>query len=401
MFDISAIRSQFPILNNAASPLVYLDSAATSQKPEYVINALTRYYREQNANVHRGNHQLTATATTEFERARGVVAQFINSPSSENIIWTRGSTEAINLIAHSYGALSLQPHDIILVGEAEHHANIVPWQLIAEQTQAIVKKIPVDSNGELIWSEYVDLLSDKVKIVALAHVTNVTGCRQPIEDAIEFAHRFGAAVVVDGAQGVVHEEVDVVKLNADFYLFSGHKLFSPTGIGALYGKANLLEAMSPWQGGGKMVESVSFEETHFAQAPSKFEAGTPNIAGAIALASAIEWYQQWPIDQIEQHIIKLQQYAYQKLIELEGVKVIGYQKSASLLSFVVEDIHHQDIATLLDQQGVAIRSGHHCAHPLMKALGLNGTVRVSFAIYNTQEDVELFIQALEKTLSLL
>jgi len=401
MLDIDAIRSQFPILNNLTVPLVYLDSAATTQKPNIVIKKLANYYQTQNANVHRGNHHLTATATAEFEHAREIVAKFIGSPSSEQIIWTRGATESINLIAQSYGRSILKPGDIILVGEAEHHANIVPWQLVAQQTQATVKKIPVDANGELIWSEFITSLTSKVKIVALAHVTNVTGARQPIESVIELAHKMGAIVVVDGAQGIVHEDVDVTKLDIDFYLFSGHKLFAPTGIGALYGKKTLLNTMPPWQGGGKMVERVSFETTSFSQSPSKFEAGTPNIAGAIALATAVEWYQQWPIVQIEQHIVELQQYAYQKLIQLNGVVVIGYQENSSLISFVVEDIHHQDIATLLYQQGIAVRSGHHCAHPLMDALQINGTVRVSFAIYNNRDDVERFIQALEKALSLL
>lgn len=400
MLDIASIRAQFPSLNTS-SALVYLDSAATTQKPDDVINAITHHYRSQNANVHRGNHTLTNTATAGFEEARRVVADFIGSPSASQIIWTRGATESINLIAQSYGRSVLKPDDIILVGEAEHHANIVPWQLIAQQTQASVKKIPVDKNGELIWSSLLDLMSDKVKIIALAHVTNVTGSRQPIESAIELAHQFGAIVVIDGAQGIVHETVDVTQLNADFYLFSGHKLFSPTGIGVLYGKQALLEKMPPWQGGGKMVENVTFDGTTYAPPPSKFEAGTPNISGAIALASAIKWYQQWPIREVEQHISELQHYAYQKLITLDDVRVIGYQKKASLLSFVVEGIHHQDIATLLDQQGVAIRSGHHCAHPLMEALGINGTLRVSFAIYNTRNDVDRLIQALEKALSLL
>jgi cysteine sulfinate desulfinase len=401
MLDVAAVRAQFPILNNTITPLVYLDSAATTQKPTCVIETLANYYQTQNANVHRGNHNLTATATAEFERARDVVAKFIGSPSAQQIVWTRGATESINLIAQSYGRSTLKPGDIILVGEAEHHANIVPWQIVAEQTQAIVKKIPVDANGELIWSGLSKLLTNRVKIVALAHVTNVTGARQPIESVIELAHNVGAIVVIDGAQGVVHERVDVDQLDVDFYLFSGHKLFSPTGVGVLYGKATLFEQMPPWQGGGKMVEKVSFETTSFAQVPSKFEAGTPNIAGSIGLATAIEWYQQWPIDEVERHIQELQQYAYQKLIELDEITVIGYQRNASLLSFVVDGVHHQDIATLLDQQGIAVRSGHHCAHPLMDALQINGTVRVSFAIYNTRADVEHFIEALEKALTLL
>jgi cysteine sulfinate desulfinase len=400
MLDVTSIRAQFPSLNTN-SALVYLDSAATTQKPNCVIDAIAQHYRSQNANVHRGSHTLTNAATADFEAARRVVADFIGSASASQIVWTRGATESINLIAHSYGRSILQPGDVILVGEAEHHANIVPWQLVAQQTQANVKKIPVDENGELIWSSLLELMSNRVKIIALAHVTNVTGARQPIESVIELAHQFGAIVVVDGAQGVVHETVDVTQLNADFYLFSGHKLFAPTGIGVLYGKLALLERMPPWQGGGKMVENVTFNDTTYAPTPSKFEAGTPNISGAIALASAIKWYQQWPLSDIEEHITELQHYTYQRLSTLDDVRVIGYQKNASLLSFVVEGIHHQDIATLLDQQGIAIRSGHHCAHPLMAALKINGTLRVSFAIYNTKSDVDRLIQALEKALTLL
>ncbi len=402
MLDVEAIRKQFPALNSSAdTPLIYLDSAATTQKPACVIEAISHYYQTQNANVHRGSHQLTANATARFEQARQVVADFIGAPDSKQIIWTRGATEAINLIAQTYARSTLTHGDVILVGEAEHHANIVPWQIVAQQTGAEVRKIPVDTDGRLIWHKLEELLTPEVRIVAIAHVTNVTGYRQPIEEIINLAHQVGAIVVVDGAQGIVHEQVDVAQLDADFYLFSGHKLYAPTGIGVLYGKLALLESMPPWHGGGKMVEKVSFEETTFSGLPGKFEAGTPNVAGAIALATAINWYQQWPISDIEQHIHRLQQRAYQGLCRLDDVQVIGYQEKASVISFVVEGVHHQDIATLLDQQGIALRSGHHCAHPLMDALGINGTVRLSLGIYNTEKDIDLFLAALEKALDIL
>jgi cysteine sulfinate desulfinase len=402
MLDSTAIRAQFPVFTVSSQPeLIYLDSAATTQKPECVIAALTDYYRSQNANVHRGSHQLTANATAQFEQAREIVADFIGAEDSKEIIWTRGATESVNLIAQTYARSNLKPGDIILVGEAEHHANIVPWQIVAEQTGAQVQKIPVDHNGELIWAELVNLLTPQVKILALAQVTNVTGYRQPIEKAIELAHQNGTVVVIDGAQGIVHERVNVVELDADFYLFSGHKLYAPTGIGVLYGKRNLLEQMPPWHGGGKMVEKVSFEKTTFSGIPGKFEAGTPNVAGAIALAKAITWYQQWPIEEIERHIHHLQHRAYRGLSCFEDVRIIGYQPNASVISFVVEGIHHQDIATLLDQQGIAVRSGNHCAHPLMDALNIKGTIRLSFALYNTEQDVDIFLASLEKALDIL
>jgi cysteine sulfinate desulfinase len=403
MLDVQAIRSQFPALNTRTEEsLVYLDNAATTQKPASIINAITEYYQSQNANVHRGSHKLTSSATAQFEQARQVVADFIGAKNSKEVIWTRGATESINLVAQTFARSVLKTGDIILVGEAEHHANIVPWQIIAQQTGALVVKIPVNHHGELNWEKFANLITgQQVKIVALAHVTNVTGSRQPIEEAIKLSHQYGAIVVIDGAQGIVHEKVNVAELDADFYLFSGHKLYAPTGIGILYGKQNLLEAMPPWHGGGKMVEKVSFEQTIFTGLPGKFEAGTPNIAGAIALSKAIQWYQQWSLQSIESHIHHLQKRTYQGLIGLEGVRIIGYQSKASVLSFIVEGVHPQDIATLLDQQGIAVRSGHHCAHPLMGALKLNGTVRISFGIYNTEQDVEALLQALEKALDIL
>lgn len=403
MFDVQTVAAQFPALLQQVNGqrLVYLDSAATTQKPRCVIEAITDYYSHQNANVHRGSHSLTAKATSQFESARQTVADFLGASTSKEIIWTRGATEALNLIAQTYARNTLKSGDEILISEMEHHANIVPWQIVAEQTGAKVVKVPMTSDCSFDLAAFKSLLSPHTKIVALAHITNVTGTRQPIEQVIELAHQIGAIVVVDGAQGIVHEQVDVASLNADFYVFSGHKLYAPAGIGVLYGKLSLLEAMPPWHGGGKMVEKVSFEGTTYSELPGKFEAGTPNVAGAIALEIAINWYQSFDQQAVEAHIHQLVSTAYTRLKALEDIEILGYQPGASVLSFVMDGVHHQDIATLLDQQGIAVRAGHHCAHPLMDALGVKGTVRASFAIYNTMEDVERFIAAVEKAVDML
>lgn len=403
MFDAQKIAEQFPALKQQLNQqrLVYLDSAATTQKPQCVIDTISHYYSQQNANVHRGSHSLTAHATSQFEHARETVAQFINACSSKEIIWTRGATEALNLIAQTYARNTLQPGDEILVSEMEHHANIVPWQIVAQQTGAKVVKIPMTEQCQFDLNAFEALLSDKSKIVALAHITNVTGTRQPIEEVIVRAHQAGAIVVVDGAQGIVHESVDVAQLDADFYVFSGHKIFAPAGIGVLYGKQALLEAMPPWHGGGKMVEKVSFDGTTFSELPGKFEAGTPNVAGAIALSTAIQWYQGLDPQSLESHIHTLVEQAKAGLEKLDDVRILGYQPNASVLSFIVEGVHHQDVATLLDQQGIAVRAGNHCAHPLMDALGVKGTIRASFAAYNTAEDVERLVAAVAKAVDML
>lgn len=403
MLNINRIRAQFPALSQNINnePLVYLDSAATTQKPQVVIDAITQYYSTQNANVHRGSHSLTAHATGQFEAARDNIARFIGAQSSKSIIWTRGATEALNLIAQTYARNTLKVGDEILISEMEHHANIVPWQIVAEQTGATIVKVPMTKNGEFDLAAFHRLLTTDTKIVALAHITNVTGCRQPIEEVIQAAHHRNAVVVVDGAQGIVHEKVDVTELDADFYVFSGHKLYAPTGIGVLYGKRELLEAMPPWHGGGKMVEKVSFSGTTFSALPGKFEAGTPNVAGAIALSCAINWYENLDRIAIENHIRQLQHKTYQALSAIEDIRVLGYQSNASVLSIVMDGVHHQDLATLLDQQGIAVRAGHHCAHPLMEAFGVKGTVRISFAIYNTEEDVNRLIAAIEKAVDML
>ncbi|MEZ9188135.1 cysteine desulfurase CsdA [Vibrio sp. 10N.286.52.F8] len=403
MLDINHIREQFPALSQTINqqPLIYLDSAATTQKPQVVIDAISQYYSKQNANVHRGSHSLTANATSQFEAARDKVAQFIGATSSKEIIWTRGATEALNLIAQTYARSTLQPGDEILVSEMEHHANIVPWQIVAEQTGANIIKIPMTSDCEFDLAAFDALLTERTKIVALAQITNVTGSRQPIEQVIEKTHKMNAVVVVDGAQGIVHEPVDVAALGADFYVFSGHKLYAPAGIGVLYGKLELLEAMPPWHGGGKMVERVSFSGTTFSELPGKFEAGTPNVAGAIALSTAIEWLSGFVQQDVENHIHQLQHETYLALSKLDDIQILGYQPNASVITFVMDGVHHQDIATLLDQQGIAVRAGHHCAHPLMDALNVKGTVRISFGIYNNMDDVEKLVAAIEKAVDML
>ncbi|MGF1696874.1 cysteine desulfurase CsdA [Vibrio lamellibrachiae] len=403
MLDIKAIREQFPALNQQVNgePLVYLDSAATTQKPQCVIDAISYYYSAQNANVHRGSHSLTAKATNQFEDARLTISDFLGTSSTKEIIWTRGATEALNLIAQTYARNTLRHDDEILISEMEHHANIVPWQIVANQTGARIVKVPITVDCQFDEKAFDDLLSDKTKIVALAHISNVTGARQPVENVIKKAHQVGAVVVVDGAQGIVHEKVDLNTLNADFYVFSGHKLYAPAGIGILYGRLELLEAMPPWHGGGKMVEKVSFEQTTFSDLPGKFEAGTPNVAGAIALAKAIDWYQGFDLHEIEKHIADLQHQTYRALKEMEDIQILGYQEGASVISFIIDGVHHQDIATLLDQQGIAVRAGHHCAHPLMDALGIDGSVRISFGIYNDQNDVDRLIKAINKAVDML
>ncbi len=403
MFDVNAVRKQFPALNQSINdtPLVYLDSAATTQKPQCVIDVISHYYSAQNANVHRGSHSLTANATSQFETARETVTRFIGAASSKEIIWTRGATEALNLIAQTYARSTLQAGDEILISEMEHHANIVPWQIVAQQTGAKVVKVPMTRDCQFDMAAFKALLSERCKIVACAQITNVTGSRQPIEEITTLTHQFGAVVVVDGAQGIVHEPLNLAELDIDFYVFSGHKLYAPAGIGVLYGKLALLEAMPPWHGGGKMVERVSFEKTTFSTLPGKFEAGTPNVAGAIALAKAIDWYQEFNHQEVEDHLHALQNKAYLELSQLEDIRILGYQPSASVLTFVMDGVHHQDIATLLDQQGIAVRAGHHCAHPLMDALEVKGTVRVSFGIYNTMEDVDRLVAAVEKAVEML
>lgn len=399
-------KSDFPALCQDDAP-IYLDSAATSQKPQAVLDAMRDIYQAPHGNVHRGNHGVSAQTSNQFEAAREKVQDFLNASSQQSIIWTRGATESLNLIAQSYGRSHLQAGDEILIGEQEHHANIVPWQMIAEQTGAKVVKVPMRlETGAWDMSAFESLLTKRVKIVVCAHITNVTGYRQPIENIIETSHKAGAICVVDGAQGVVHEAVDVTALDCDFYVFSAHKLYGPSGIGVLYGKPELLEAMPPYQGGGKMVAKVSFEGTTYAKAPAKFEAGTPNISGVVGLSAAIDWFMQIGYDAQAAHIDTLYQDLRQKLEAISEVKLIFPQTHSSVLSLICvdedgEEIHPNDIAAMLDRQGIAVRAGHHCAHPFMDALKIEGTLRVSLALYNTKQDIETFVLGLKKALAIL
>jgi cysteine desulfurase / selenocysteine lyase len=398
-FDVDKIRADFPILHQQVNgqPLVYLDNAATTQKPNAVIDALTDYYRNDNSNVHRGAHTLADRATVKFEAAREKVAKFLNAASSKQIIWTRGTTESINLVAHCWGSINLQAGDRILVSAMEHHSNIVPWQLIAEKTGAQVEPIPVDETGSINMLAFDAMLNAKVKMVAVGHVSNAMGSINPVEKIIRLAQAVGARVLIDGAQAVSHFDVDLQQLNCDFYVFSGHKLFGPTGIGVLYGKQELLEAMPPYQGGGEMIETVSFAKTTFNQLPYKFEAGTPDIAGAIALGAAIDYLNQLDREAAAAHEMALLRYAEEKARATSGLQLIGTSdKKTSVMSFLIEGAHPADVGVLLDKQGIAVRTGNHCAQPIMDQFGIPGTVRASFSFYNTFEEVDRLFAAIEK-----
>ena len=395
----------FPILaqrNDQGHRLVYLDNAATTQKPQSVLDAMDRYYRENNANVHRGAHWLANDATAAYEQARQKVCTFINAPSDKQIIWTRGTTEAINLVANSWGRQNLKSGDLIVLTVSEHHANIVPWQLICEQTGAHIEVVGLDNDNRLDMARFERLMGKRPKLVAMGHVSNALGTINPIKGMLTMAKSAGAVTLVDGAQAISHFEVDVSALDCDFYAFSGHKLFGPTGIGVLYGKLSLLEAMPPWQGGGEMIDKVSFEKTTFNTLPHKFEAGTPNIAGVIGLGAAIDFITIHNRTQWIAHEQGLFTQLYDWLSSEPSITVHSPQPhNVGVLSFNLEGEHHQDIGTLLDQQGIAARTGHHCAMPLMTALGVKGTVRISLSIYNTEQDVAAFIEAMDKILQML
>lgn len=397
--DIDKVRSDFPALHQTVNgrPLVYLDNAATTHKPQAMIDALVNFYSLDNSNVHRGAHTLSDRATEKFEAARQTVAEFINAPESRSVIWTRGSTESINLVAYSWGRQNLSKGDKVLVSMLEHHSNIVPWQLVAQEVGAEVVPIPITDEGIIDLQAYETLLDEQVKMVAFAHVSNALGVIHPVKKMVDMAHRAGAKVLVDGAQGAGHFLADVQLLDCDFYTFSGHKLFGPTGIGALYGKAELLEAMPPWLGGGEMIESVSFAGTTFNKLPFKFEAGTPNIADAIALAASIKYLNGLDKQALIDHEAQLLQYAEEKAKGFDGMRVLGVsQEKVCVLSFVLEGVHSADLGMLLDQQGIAVRTGNHCAQPAMEALGLDGSVRASFSFYNTLSEVDRLFEALEK-----
>lgn len=399
MDQLAAIRKQFPALHQKVNsqPLVYLDNAATSQKPEAVIRVVEKFYRTQNANVHRGAHQLSEQATSAFEAARSTVRSFINADSDKEIIWTRGTTEGINLIAQSYARPLLKPGDEILLTELEHHANIVPWQIVAEQTGAIIRVVPITDNGDLDLPAFAALLNSKTRIVSLTHTSNALGTINPVAGLVRQAHEAGAVVVIDGAQAAPHLEIDVQRLGCDFYLFSGHKLFAPTGIGVLYGRKKLLEMMPPWQSGGEMIKRVSFNGTTYNDLPFKFEAGTPNISGALGLAEAIRFLNSLDRKALARHERALMSRAVELCSAIPGFTRIGRPTAcASILSFQLNSHHQQDVGLMLDQQGIAVRTGHHCAMPLMERLGLPGTIRASFCFYNTFDEVELFASALQQ-----
>lgn len=398
-FDVDKVRADFPILHQQVNgqPLVYLDNAATTQKPNAVIDAISDYYRTDNSNVHRGAHALADRATVKFEAAREKVAQFLNAPAARQIIWTRGTTESINLVAASWGKTNLQPGDRILVSAMEHHANIVPWQLIAQTTGAKLEAIPVDAHGNINMLAFDRMLDARVKMVAVGHVSNALGTINPIEKIITLAHAVGARVLIDGAQAVSHWAVDVQKLNCDFYVFSAHKLFGPTGLGVLYGKEDLLNSMPPYQGGGEMIETVSFAGTTFNQLPYKFEAGTPDIAGAIGLGAAIDYLQALDRVAAAEHEQALLAYAEEKARAMEGLTLVGTaHHKTSVMSFLIDGAHPADVGVLLDKQGVAVRTGNHCAQPIMDQFTIPGTVRASFSFYNTFAEVDRLFEAIEK-----
>jgi len=402
--SIKELRADFPILSRKINgkPLVYLDNGASSQKPNIVIDRVRDYYQNENSNIHRGVHTLSQEATAAYEEARRKIQIYINAPLEEEVIFTKGTTDGINLVANGFTRGFLQKGDEVIVSEMEHHSNIVPWQMACEYSGAVLKVAPIDDDGELIMSEFKMLLNSKTRLVSITHVSNTLGTINPVKEIVELAHENGTAVLLDGAQSVPHMKVDVQDLNCDFYVFSGHKIFGPTGIGVLYGKKEWLDKLPPYQGGGDMIKSVSFEKTIYNDLPHKFEAGTPNIAGGIGLGAAIDYLNELNWEAIHIHEMELLIYATKEIKKIEGIKIIGTAKDkAGVLSFVHDKAHHYDIGTLIDHLGVAIRTGHHCTEPLMHRFNVTGTARASFAFYNTKEDVDLFIVALKRALNML
>ena len=398
-FDVDKVRSDFPILRQRVHgrPLVYLDNAATSQKPQVVIDSIGRYYERDNANIHRGVHFLSEHATEEYEAARRTVQSFLNAADASGIIFVRGATEAINLVAQTYGRTNIHAGDEVLITAMEHHSNIVPWQILCEEKGARLRVAPISDSGELLLTDFANLLGPRTKIVAVTHVSNALGTITPVQRVIEMAHRRHIPVLVDGAQAVPHLNVDVQALDCDFYVFSGHKVYGPTGIGVLYGKSALLDAMPPYQGGGDMTSSVTFEKTTYNKLPYKFEAGTPHVAGAIGLGAAIEYVNGLGMDNIAAHEHELLAYATETVSAIPGIRLIGTAKEkAGVLSFLLDSIHPHDIGTILDQEGIAIRTGHHCAQPVMQRFGIAATARASFALYNTREEVDALVEGIQK-----
>lgn len=402
-FNVREIREQFPSLRQQVygKNLIYFDNGATSQKPQIVLDAINHFYSKENANIHRGVHYLSQMATTAYEDARRTIQKYLNAAKSEEIIFTKGTTDAINLVANSFGE-SLVKGDEILISAMEHHSNIVPWQMLCERKGCILKIIPINLKGEIIQEEYDKLLNEKTKLVAITHISNTLGTINPVRTMTAKAHAVGAVVLIDGAQSIQHRKIDVLDMNCDFFVFSGHKVFGPTGIGVLYGKENLLENMPPYQGGGDMIAKVTFEKTTYNELPFKFEAGTPHIAGAICLGKAFEFLNGMDMEAVMAYEMELEAYAQDLLLTFEGVEVLGTaKKKTSVVSFVVDKIHPFDIGTLLDKQGIAVRTGHHCTQPLMDFYKVPGTTRASFAFYNTKEEIDIFIAAVEKSISML
>lgn len=403
MLDILKIRANFPILSQKVNgrPLVYFDNGATSQKPKVVIDAISKYYQEYNANIHRGVHTLSQLATDAYEVSRKKIQEHINAKFSHEVIFTSGTTHAINTVASGISSM-IHAGDEVLVSALEHHSNIVPWQMLCERTGAILKVIPMNEKGELVLSEYDKLLSDKTKIVAVNHISNALGTINPIEYLIEKAHQYGAAILIDGAQATPHLRPDVQALDCDFYVFSGHKICGPTGVGILYGKECWLNKLQPFQGGGEMIATVSFDNTTYAELPHKLEAGTPNIEGGIVLGTAIDYLNEIGFENIAVYEQELLDYATSKLMQIEGLKIYGTAThKASVISFNVAEIHPYDIGTIIDKLGIAVRTGHHCAQPIMDYFSIPGTIRASFAFYNTKEEIDLFVDALNKAISML
>jgi len=402
--DVYAIREQFPILDREVKgkPLVYLDNAATSQKPKVVIDALVNYYSGYNANIHRGIHTLAEEATAAFEATRDTVQHFIQASSREEIIFTRGATEGINLVAYTWGRQNLEQGDEVIISTMEHHSNIVPWQIICEEKGALLRVIPINDDGEILLDEYEKLLSSNTKLVSVVHASNSLGTINPVRQIIDAAHNAGAIVLIDGAQSTVHLDIDVVEMDCDFFVFSGHKVYGPTGTGVLYGKKKLLETMPVFQGGGEMIKEVSFTKTIYNDLPYKYEAGTPNIADVVALKAALDFVNHIGKEHIRKHEDELLHYATISLEQIPGLTIIGRAKEkVSVVSFVIDKIHSQDIGILLDNQGIAVRTGHHCTQPLMDCFGITGTSRASFAIYNTKEEVDKLVAGLYKVIKLL
>ncbi|MCX7879400.1 MAG: cysteine desulfurase [Ignavibacteria bacterium] len=398
-FDVYNIRKDFPILSRTVhnKPLIYFDNAATTQKPKQVIETITHFYSHLNSNIHRGVHYLSQASTTEFECARRIVKSFINAKFEDEIIFTRGATESINLVAKSFASSFLREGDEIVISYMEHHSNIVPWYMISEQFGLKLKVVPINENGEIIFEEYEKLLSERTKLVAFVHISNSLGTINPIKEIIDKAKQYGAVVLIDGAQSVPHLPIDVQELDCDFFVFSGHKIYGPTGIGILYGKKHLLESMPPYQGGGDMILSVSFDKIVYNSLPHKFEAGTQHIEGAIGLASAIRYVQNLGLDNILNYELELLDYCTERMQEIPQLKIIGNAKNKScLISFVIDNIHPHDIGTLLDLDGIAIRTGHHCTQPVMQFFKVPATSRVSFAFYNTKEEIDILINSLKK-----